>query len=144
MECYYYCFSYLTIYSSSDSEPDHKNLFHWIQYVILELKSLLLTYSLSHLRTQLTVIQIIFDVKKLVKCYVSATMSIKRPWNFNQMYSNFHMQYEYVEIEVCEIMALSFACVAPLILTLRRLMSYIYGAPILDVSRSHTTTQHSR
>ena len=29
-------------------------------------------------------------------------------------------------------------------LNLRRLMSYIYGAPILDVSRSHTTTQHSR
>ena len=30
------------------------------------------------------------------------------------------------------------------LLTLRRIMSYIYGAPILDVSRSHTTTQHSR
>ena len=29
-------------------------------------------------------------------------------------------------------------------LTLRRLMSYLYGAPILDVSRSHTTTHHSR
>jgi len=29
-------------------------------------------------------------------------------------------------------------------LTLRRLMSCIYGAPILDVSRSHKTTQHSR
>jgi len=29
-------------------------------------------------------------------------------------------------------------------LTLRWLMSCIYGAPILDVSRSHTTTQHSR
>jgi len=29
-------------------------------------------------------------------------------------------------------------------LTLRWLMSYIYGAPILDVSRSHTTTQHSQ
>ena len=29
-------------------------------------------------------------------------------------------------------------------LTLRRLMSCIYGAPILDVSRSHTMTQHSR
>ena len=29
-------------------------------------------------------------------------------------------------------------------LTLRLLMSYIYGAPTLDVSRSHTTTQHSR
>ena len=30
------------------------------------------------------------------------------------------------------------------LLTFRRLKSYIYGAPILDVSRSHTTTQHSR
>ena len=29
-------------------------------------------------------------------------------------------------------------------LTLRLLMSYIYGAPILDVSRTQTTTQHSR
>jgi len=29
-------------------------------------------------------------------------------------------------------------------LTLRLPMSYMYGAPILDVSRSHTTTQHSR
>ena len=29
-------------------------------------------------------------------------------------------------------------------LTIRLLMSYIYGAHILDVSRSHTTTQHSR
>ena len=30
------------------------------------------------------------------------------------------------------------------LLTFRLLLSYIYGAPILDVSRSHTTTQHSR
>jgi len=30
------------------------------------------------------------------------------------------------------------------LLTFRRLMSCIYAAPILDVSRSHTTTQHSR
>ena len=29
-------------------------------------------------------------------------------------------------------------------LTLGLLMSYIYGAPILDVSRSHKTTHHSR
>ena len=29
-------------------------------------------------------------------------------------------------------------------LTLRSLTLYIYGAPILVVSRSHTTTQHSR
>ena len=30
------------------------------------------------------------------------------------------------------------------LLTFRLLMSHIYGATILDVSRSHTTTQHSR
>ena len=30
------------------------------------------------------------------------------------------------------------------LLTFRLLLSYIYGATILDVSRSHTTTQHSR
>ena len=30
------------------------------------------------------------------------------------------------------------------LLTFKRLMSYIYGALILDVSRSHKTTQHSR
>ena len=37
-------------------------------------------------------------------------------------------------------------CEQTSLLTLRRLMPYIYiyGAPILDVSRSHTTTQHSR
>ena len=29
-------------------------------------------------------------------------------------------------------------------LTIRLLMSYIYGAPILDVCRSYTTTHHSR
>jgi len=29
-------------------------------------------------------------------------------------------------------------------LPIRLLMSYIYGAPILNVSRSHTTTHHSR
>ena len=30
------------------------------------------------------------------------------------------------------------------LLNFRRLLSYIYGVPILDLSRSHTTTQHSR
>ena len=37
-----------------------------------------------------------------------------------------------------------YCAVVCVFLTLRRLMSYIYGAPILDVSRSHITTQHSR
>ena len=39
---------------------------------------------------------------------------------------------------------LHFSRIRVKLLTFRRLMSYIYGAPILDVSRSHTTTQHSR
>jgi hypothetical protein len=39
---------------------------------------------------------------------------------------------------------LSYVKMRGIILTLRLLMSYIYGAPILDVSRSHTTTQHIR
>jgi len=30
------------------------------------------------------------------------------------------------------------------LLTFRLLLSYIHAAPILDVSRSHKTTQHSR
>ena len=38
-------------------------------------------------------------------------MSIKRPWNFNIMYSNIYMSYEYVETEVYETMALSVAYV---------------------------------
>ena len=38
----------------------------------------------------------------------------------------------------------TFQANSPHCLTLRLLMSYIYGAHILDVSRSHTTTQHSR
>ena len=39
---------------------------------------------------------------------------------------------------------LHFSRIRVKLLTFRLLMSYIYGAPILDVSRSHTTTQHSR
>ena len=39
---------------------------------------------------------------------------------------------------------LHFSRIRVKLLIFRRLMSYIYGAPILDVSRSHTTTQHSR
>ena len=54
-----------------------------------------------------------------------------------------------VHISLCEPKKQPWAYVCFMIydmiyLTLRWLMSYIYGAPILDVSRSHTTTQHSR
>jgi hypothetical protein len=106
MECYYFRISYLSIYSSSDSEPDRKNHFRWIQYISLKVQILFLICSLFQLRTQLTVIQIIFDGKKLVKRYLSSKMSIERPWNFTKMYSNIYMPHEYVETEVCETMAL--------------------------------------
>jgi len=39
---------------------------------------------------------------------------------------------------------LHFSRIRVKLLTFRLLISYIYGAPILYVSRSHTTTQHSR
>ena len=54
---------------------------------------------------------------------------------FEEMFTESHMTY---------LRALQNDAMNSLRLTLRRLMSYIYGAPILDVSRSHTTTQHSR
>jgi len=47
------------------------------------------------------------------------------------------------EFQFCILTTMSYFTIFQL-LTLRLLMSYIYGAPILDVSRSHTTTQHSR
>ena len=40
MEPYYFCVSYLSIYSSSDSEPDRKNLFRWTQRITLKLTSI--------------------------------------------------------------------------------------------------------
>ena len=49
---------------------------------------------------------------------------------------------KYILINKCSVFSLQTGILR--LLTLRRLMSYIYGAPILDVSRSHTTTQHSR
>ena len=54
------------------------------------------------------------------------------------------MQY-YIKIGIQEIWRGGpFTGFIGLKLTLRSLTLYIYGAPILDVSRSNTTTQHSR
>jgi len=46
--------------------------------------------------------------------------------------------------QVLKVHYLGFTVLPAAALTLRWLMSYTYGAPILDVSSSHTTTQHSR
>ena len=54
-----------------------------------------------------------------------------------------HSEVGKITLTLVGVLRLQFVFVL-LVLTLRRLMSYIYGAPILDVSRSHTTTQHSR
>ena len=58
---------------------------------------------------------------------------------------------ESVKTKYCSPMGSTLLCIVESrSLTLRLLMSYIYiyiyiyGAPILDVSRSHTTTHHSR
>ena len=79
-------------------------------------------------------------------------------WNFHQYYVlrwfNFFLSYvlfclgaesetQVVTLYIREMNGWHMAMPHPF-LTLRWLMSYIYGAPILDVSRSHTTTQHSR
>ena len=56
----------------------------------------------------------------------------------------FSFDENFSHIQVSDVLAARLKCDEGNLLTLRRLMSYIYGAPILDVSRSHTTTQHSR
>jgi len=64
---------------------------------------------------------------------------------FSGTYNDIVHDHLLITLDSAEILKLTKHCYAqPRDLTLRRLMSYIYGAPILDVSRSHTTTQHSR
>jgi len=53
--------------------------------------------------------------------------------------ATFFLEWEMFQEKIVQKIQTHFLC-----LTLRLLMSYTYGAPILDVSRSHTTTQHSR
>ena len=67
---------------------------------------------------------------KVIPVIISATGTMSK--SFRKCVSNIPRNHEVKELQKTAI------------LTLRRLMSYIYGAPILDVSRSHTTTQHSR
>ena len=62
------------------------------------------------------------------------TLDTKR----NSAFAENRLRLRYTEISVNSVQE-NDSC-----LTLRLLMSYVYGAPILDVSRSHTTTQHSR
>ena len=54
------------------------------------------------------------------------------------------LAHHFLHVSMIRVKSLTLSMIRVKSLTLRLLMSYIYGAPILDVSRSHTTTQHSR
>ena len=83
------------------------------------------------------------DVTQRIRWFPRLTADLWRPIEFNPLNPELN--------RICYLLALlgahHFLHVSRIrvkLLTLRRLMSYIYGGPILDVSRSHTTTQHSR
>ena len=84
-----------------------------------------------------------------VKTLKTGTYSGNSLWQFTGCVGNATWGYRLWLFTIMRRLIISCAyrredAVAELCVTLRRLMSYIYGAPILDVSRSHTTTQHSR
>ena len=95
----------------------------------------------------------------IIKTKISATPCLKQKWliddvehtcKFRRRFSFFNPLKPELN-PICYLLALlgahHFLHVSRIrvkLLTLRWLMFYIYGAPILDVSRSHTTTQHSR
>jgi len=82
--------------------------------------------------------------RKNKDCVVTATRPNARAQNFPalEVFAAYVESFEKNK-RMVETVIYFWQCISPY-LTLRRLMSYIYGAPILDVSRSHTTTQHSR
>ena len=88
--------------------------------------------------------------KYIQKCYIRATKIESGRSNINRVWSTLFNPLNAELNPICYLLALlahHFLHVSRIrvkSLTLRLLMSYIYGAPILDVSRSHTTTQHSR
>ena len=90
---------------------------------------------------------------KLRKPAVSYVMSVSSEWNSSASTGRIFMKFNPLNPELNRIsyllalLAHHFLHVSKIrvkSLTIRLLMSYIYGAPIFDVSRSHTTTQHSR
>ena len=76
-----------------------------------------------------------------VECSETPDITAREKWTAVR---NNLPNYYSVHHETCSNKPSELRSILSIPLTLRRLMSYIYGAPILDVSRSHTTTQHSR
>jgi len=98
------------------------------------------------------IIYIGIQVKWSVAYSYQVIIKLQVSWKIFEKCSNIHINPLNHELNpICYLLALlgahHFLHVSRIrvkLLTLRRLMSYIYVAPILDVSRSHTTTQHSR
>ena len=98
-------------------------------------------------RYSLTAKTVYYSVMVTRCCSYSCFVLLKMGDNDTRnMYSNHQIKINSVTCASCWdfYIRILLWCTDPRVLTLRWLMSYIYGAPILDVSRSHTTTQHSR
>ena len=90
----------------------------------------------------------IFELLMMGGVSLETCWTIKKHWN-NKFYYTVASCFYFCKIYIMmhgsmNISDIIYKLLTTLWLTLRWLMSYIYGAPILDVSRSHTTTQHSR
>ena len=117
----------------------------WLPYLyILSNTSSFLTWSVQ------LIFSILFQhhISKLSRCLWSTARSVQVSAPYKAMLQINPLKPELNPI--CYLLALlgvhHFVHVSSIrvkLLTFRLLMSYIYGAPILDVSRSHTT-QHSR
>jgi len=129
-------FSYLTSYGMSETAPSKQISLIFIRF----------TYGMfwiivtdRNLKTHFLTLMLILDISD-VNLRLYSWSNIKS--GFNPLNPELN--------PICYLLALlahHFLYVSRIrvkSLTLRLLMSYIYGAPILDVSRSHTTTQHSR
>ena len=108
--------------------------FNWVGYIVSHVRMI---YHLENMWTETAVTYI----KSI--CYNCSGCTEERHNKLNPLNAEL--------IPICHLLALlgvhHFLHVSRIrvkSLTLRLLMSHIYGAPILDVSRSHTTTQHSR
>ena len=99
--------------------------------------------SFFHSRFHGILVSLNEDNAKGLSLYINANLTYLHAWEFNPLSPELN--------PICYLLALLGAHhlihvsrIRVRLLTFRLLMSYIYRAPILDVSRSHTTTQHSR
>jgi len=124
-----------------------------MKLIIFHFSSAPLYFPLVSLNRLLTTLFLTHSLNNLsLYLLLNATEQVLRTNNKKQRYSCLHFNPLNPELNpICYLLALLgahyFLHVSRIrvkLLTFRLLMSCIYGAPILDVSRSHTTTQYSR